>query len=240
MKTAAYIPVRGGSKGIPNKNIKPLAGRPLLYWATAAALAARSVDTVTVGTDSDAIADTARALFGDRISVFRRGPETCTDTASTEAALLEFAASLTGYTHVLLVQATSPLILGSDIDAAIAHGRAVGADSMLALVRQLKFVWRPAADGAVEPINYDPAARPRRQEFQGLLTEPGAFYLSSIPALIATGCRLHGKVAGYELAEENYFDLDTELEWRVVEALLAERLDAAGNGENADSRQRRL
>src|SRR5688500_13984028 len=90
----AYMPLRGGSKSIPRKNIRLLAGRPLFAWSLGSALASNCFEQVWAGTDSDEIQRAVEQEFGRRVGVFRRSPETCSDESSTESALLEFAAAV--------------------------------------------------------------------------------------------------------------------------------------------------
>ena len=92
----AFIPVRGGSKSIPLKNIKPICGKPLVYWTVKAACECRYIDKVYVSTDSEVIRNAVQRFAGeisgaDKIEVIGRSPETATDGASTESAMLEFA-----------------------------------------------------------------------------------------------------------------------------------------------------
>lgn len=223
-KIAAFIPVRGGSKGIPNKNIKIIGGKPLLHWVCTAALGTEQIAKVVLATDSELIAKIAEQLENPKLEIFWRGAENCTDTASTEMAMLEYASKVDDFTHMMLIQATSPLLKSSHLDEAINNYFETGTDSLIALVRQLKFIWKQNPDGKVEPMNYNPLKRPRRQEFNGILTEPGAFYMTRRELLLETGCRISGTILGYELPEELYFDLDTLLDWEIVETIFQQKI----------------
>jgi YrbI family 3-deoxy-D-manno-octulosonate 8-phosphate phosphatase len=218
----AYIPVRGGSKSIPRKNIRDLAGRPLLYWTLAAAAECPEIGRVYVGTDDAEIASVAEAFGHPKVSVVSRPAETATDTASTESALLDFA-QRHDFDDVVLLQATSPLTTSADVTNALARVRASAADSLVTVVRQRRFLWREVGNGLAEAINYVPAKRPRRQEWSGFLAENGAFYISTRAGLLANRCRLHGKIALYEMAEETYFELDEPSDWLIMAGLLLSR-----------------
>ena len=222
MKTIAIIPLRGGSKSIPRKNLKPFAGKPLFHWTALAALQAEEIDEVHIATDDTEIEASARAMNHQNLKVFRRSPETATDTASTEAVLLEAAHQLKAE-RMILIQATSPLLTCGDLTDALKKYAAVAADSMLSVVRQKRFFWQENQDGFAQPLNYDPASRPRRQEFDGQLVENGAFYIFSRRGLLDTGCRLHGRIAVHEMPEETYFELDEPTDWIVAEKLLEQR-----------------
>ena len=118
----AFIPVRGGSKSIPLKNIKPLCGKPLVYWTIKAACDCKRIDKVYVATDSKQIRDVVEQL-GDKyglesfvkVEVIERSKESASDTATTELAMLEFAERY-NFDNIVLIQATSPLLQGSDLD----------------------------------------------------------------------------------------------------------------------------
>lgn len=221
----AYIPARGGSKSIPRKNIQPLAGRPLLHWVLAAATGSRMIEKVYVGTEDAEIARVALAFGHPKVVVVDRPPETATDTASTESALLDFARRH-DFGHVVLLQATSPLTESQDIDQAWERLVAQKADSLLTLVPQRRFLWSRQPDGSVTPQNYQPAKRPRRQDWDGFLVENGAFYISSRELLLGSGCRLHGKIAAHVMPELSYYELDEPDDWTIVARLLNRRRQA--------------
>jgi len=219
----AFIPVRGGSKSIPFKNIKPLAGKPLVHWSIEAALGCSAIDMVFVATDSERIAECVTSLGSERIKVIGRSPETCTDEASSESALLEFCNNIQ-CSHVLFIQATSPLLTAGDLNGAWDKFKTSQCDSLLSLVRQKQFIWQKTEHETVEPANYNPLTRPRRQEFSGHLMENGAFYISSRDSILSTGCRISGRITHYEMPEEAYIDLDEPIDWLVTEHLLNARL----------------
>ncbi|MBQ7587712.1 MAG: acylneuraminate cytidylyltransferase family protein [Lachnospiraceae bacterium] len=183
IKTAAFIPVRGGSKSIPLKNIKEIAGKPLVYWTVKAACDCKNIDVVYVATDSDKIRETVEGFYLDKVKVIGRSEESASDTASTESALLEFAERYE-FENVVLIQATSPLLTGNDLEGGFRLYMSDKTDSVLSVVRQKRFNWEPQKDGTVKPSNYDVFYRPRRQEFDGYLVENGAFYITSRKALI--------------------------------------------------------
>ena len=225
----AFIPVRGGSKSISLKNIKPLAGRPLVFWTLDAALGCNYIDRVYVSTDSQYIAQTVesyREKLSDnhrsKLQCIGRSPETATDTASTESAMLEFSRNHI-FDNIVLIQATSPLLTSFHLDQAISKYNQGKYDSMLSLVRQKRFIWREDVEGFVEPVNYDPLTRPRRQEMDGFLVENGSFYITSRPGLLDTGCRLSGRIGFYEMPEETYFEIDEPSDWIIVEQLLKQK-----------------
>ncbi|MDT0496444.1 acylneuraminate cytidylyltransferase family protein [Algiphilus sp. W345] len=222
MRWVAYMPLRGGSKSIPGKNVRPLAGRPLFAWSLAAAIDSGCFDEVWVGTDADAIRQSVASHFGDRVRLFRRSAATCTDEASTESALLEFAAA-EDFDVLCLLQATSPLTRIDDFRTARGRFEEHNADSLLTAVRIHRFFWTD--DG--HALNYDPLKRPRRQDFAGTLMENGAFYFTRRAVLEGGNCRLGGKIIMHEMAADSAVEIDEPEDWTLVERLI-ERTRSGG------------
>jgi len=227
-KFIAFIPVRGGSKSIPLKNIKPLCRRPLVWWVLDAAVNCPLIAEVFISTDSDAIWQTVeeyQAMIGKpknaKVRCIRRGPATASDTAATENAMLEFAAAY-DFEHILLLQATSPLLQSHDLERAITKYQTGDYDSLLSVVRQKRFIWEETGKEA-RPVNYQPLQRPRRQDFDGFLVENGAFYITKKELLLTSGCRLSGKTGCYEMEQASYYELDEPEDWMIVESLLRKR-----------------
>lgn len=218
MNIIAFIPVRGGSKSIPMKNIKPLCGKPLVCWSIDALEACKQVDEIVVATDSDAIGEVVRKRRYEKTKVFCRSAENASDTASTESVMLEYIASsnLTPETVFMLVQATSPLTQTCHFEDALQQYATGGYDSLLTCVRNKRFFWN--ADGT--SLNYDYLNRPRRQEFDGLLMENGAFYISTVGNIVASGNRLCGKIGIYEMPAYTSLEIDEPEDWSLVEMLM--------------------
>ena len=221
----AFIPVRGGSKSIPLKNIREINGRPLVYWTLDAAVQCPEIDRVYLCTDSPAIREKAEQYQAenncrDKLRVIDRPAETATDTASTESAMLYFAETYQDFSHIILIQATSPLLTAGHLSGAVKAYEERGYDSLLSVVRQKRFCWREEESGSFSPINYDFRHRPRRQEFDGYLVENGAFYINTRDNLLRDQCRLSGRVGAFEMNEETYFEIDEPSDWIVIEHLL--------------------
>lgn len=229
----AFIPVRGGSKSIPLKNIKLLAGKPLVYWVTCAACQCRYIDKVYIATDSGAINTAIQSFLPDvgdffrKVEVIGRSSETATDTASTESAMLEFAAAYQ-FENVVLIQATSPLLTSEDLNGGFDLYSKPDTDSVASCVRQKHFIWELDHGGYAFPINYNLLNRPRRQEFDGYLVENGAFYITSRERLLSSKNRISGRIRTYEMPEESFYEIDEEVDWIIIENLLRRRL----SGEN--------
>ena len=219
----AFIPVRGGSKSIPLKNIKEIAGKPLVYWVVKAASDCRDIDNVYVATDNDIIRKTVESFNLPKVMVVERGQATASDTASTESAMLEFADKYL-FENIVLIQATSPLLTSDDLTGGFELYRKEETDSVLSVVRQKRFHWKEDKNGFARPTNYDVFHRPRRQEFEGYLVENGAFYITSKTALVSTQNRISGNIRAYEMDESTYFEIDEPSDWIVIEKQLENRI----------------
>ena len=214
----AFIPARGGSVSIPEKNIKTLAGKPLISWTVESALQCPLIDKVYVATDSSKIRECVEKIENEKLMVISRSKESASAGASTESAMLEFAGKYE-FTNIVLIQATSPLLSPQDLYGGIRQFNESGADSLLSVVRQRRFIWRKENDFG-EPVNYDFRKRPRRQDFDGFLAENGAFYITSKGSLLKTKSRISGNIALYEMDEKSYHEIDEKHDWIVVECLL--------------------
>lgn len=213
----AIIPLRGGSKSIPRKNIKSIAGKPLCSWVLEAAASCKRISAVYVSTDCPEIEKTVNAL-GLRIKVIQRPAELATDEASTESVMLH-AMGLLEFDNLITIQATSPLLETAHLNAAIKKFEHEELDSMLSAVRFKRFFWND--DGTA--INYNPLMRPRRQEFKGTLMENGAFYITKKSILAEYRCRLGGRIGIYEMPEDTAYEIDEPEDWTIIERLLERR-----------------
>ena len=215
----AFIPVRGGSKSIPLKNIKKINGYPLVYWTVKAASESSNIDNVFVATDSGIIEKTVKKFNLPKVTVCGRSAESASDTASTEFAMLEFAHKYE-FDNIILIQATSPLLKSEDIDGGFELFNSNDCDSVLSVVRQYRFIWENDRNGFAAPKNYDFYNRPRRQDFSGYIMENGAFYITSRDALIKTECRISGRIKAYEMPENTAFEIDEPNDWIIIEQLM--------------------
>ena len=218
----AFIPVRGGSKSIPLKNIKLLAGKPLVCWNIEALEGCSAVDKIVVATDSDDIWNVVSARNYKKTELYRRLPANATDSASTESVMLEYiqAAGLKGDAIFMLVQATSPLTQTVHFSEALEQFNREDCDSLLSCVRNKRFFW--SEEG--KSINYDYRNRPRRQEFDGMLMENGAFYINTVENIVRDKNRLSGKIGIYEMPEYTATEIDEPEDWLIIENLIQRHL----------------
>lgn len=218
MKVIAFIPVRGGSKSIPLKNIKSLCGKPLVCWSIEALEASEMVDQIIVATDSDNIWNIVTSRNYKKTILYRRTSENASDTASTESVMLEYLryTNLPGEVIFMLVQATSPLTQTKHFQEALQIYSKGEYDSMLTCVRNNRFFWNE--DGTSK--NYDYLNRPRRQDFEGMLMENGAFYINTVRNIIEGGNRLSGKIGIYEMPDYTATEIDEPDDWSIIENLM--------------------
>lgn len=221
-KIIAFIPVRGGSKSIPLKNIKLFCGKPLVYWNIEALERVEKIDEIIVATDSQEIERVVTDFGFSKVRLYQRSKENAGDTASTESVMLEYinAASLLRDDVFILVQATSPLTQSVHFEEAIDIFYTGRYDSMLTCVRSFRFLWNE--DGTSK--NYDYTNRPRRQNFRGDLMENGAFYINTVGNIVDNKNRLSGKIGIYEMPEYTATEIDEPDDWIILENLMKKYL----------------
>ncbi|WP_375503741.1 cytidylyltransferase domain-containing protein [uncultured Jatrophihabitans sp.] len=188
MTVVAVIPARGGSRGVPGKNVSLVGGRALVARAVDAARRAELVDRVLVSTDDRLIAEVAREAGAE---VVVRPDELAGDTASSESALLHaLDTSAPEAVVALLVQCTSPFLDSGDLDCVARPVLDGEADCAFTAAPSHGFLWRPDGTG----INHDPVHRARRQDRPVELRETGAAYAMRISGLRRHGHRFFGRV----------------------------------------------
>jgi N-acylneuraminate cytidylyltransferase len=226
MSTVAIIPARGGSKGVPGKNLRLVGGVPLIARAVNACRAAERIDSVHVSTDDPAIAEAARRAGA---MVIDRPSDLAGDSASSEGAL-EHAVSAIKDSGAdpritVFVQCTSPFIDPADLDRAVQMVDAGRADSVLAAIETYEFLWRdadasvPAGTGAMIGQNHDAGHRPLRQERRPDYRETGAFYVMRTDGFLANRHRFFGRTAVVSVSEFSALEIDTVEELHLADAI---------------------
>uniref|UniRef100_A0A8C6TEE9 N-acylneuraminate cytidylyltransferase n=1 Tax=Neogobius melanostomus TaxID=47308 RepID=A0A8C6TEE9_9GOBI len=214
---AALILARGGSKGIPLKNVKTLAGIPLIGWVLRAAVDSELFDSVWVSTDHDHIEKVALSC-GARIH--RRSAEVSKDSSTSLDTIQEFLRLNPEVDIVCNIQATSPCLHPFHLKEALQLITEQGYDSVFAVVRRHHFRWQEVKNDSGEltrPLNLDPHNRPRRQDWDGELCESGSFYFTQRELIEEQGLLQGGKVAYYEVRPEYSVDIDVDIDWPVAE-----------------------
>lgn len=214
----AFIPVRGGSKSIPLKNIKEICGKPLVYWTASSANEASCIDKVIIATDSDEIKSVIRSLKLNKVEIYNRRSENAKDTSSTESVMLEYIeqSNLKNNDLFFLIQATSPMLKAEHIDKMYNKFISEKSDSAFSCVVTKRFFW--TKDG--KPVNYDYKNRPRRQDFEGYMLENGACYINSIENILRDKNRISGKKTLFEMPEYTSYEIDEPDDFLIIEELM--------------------
>ncbi|MCS3783583.1 acylneuraminate cytidylyltransferase [Salinibacter ruber] len=216
------IPARGGSKGIPRKNARHLAGKPLVGRAIDTALESASIGRVLVSTDDPEIKEISKNYGAE---VVGRPSEISGDEASSESALLHvlnYLRESEGYSpdQFAFVQCTSPLLTASDVDGAVDTFFEENADVVLSVTDFHGFLWSENQDGSLSGINHDPNERQRRQEREKQLEETGGVYVMDREGFEEAEHRFFGKVAPYEVPQERSIEVDRPADLTIAEELL--------------------
>lgn len=225
MRILCVIPVRGGSKGIPRKNLKLIAGKPLVAWTIEQALDAKTALApeieldVVVSTDDKELADVARE-YGAEVP-FMRPAELAEDTTATEP-VIEHAIEFMRHEDrrpdaVMLLQATSPVRLPGTLERAVRQFAASDSDSMVGVIPIGPFIW-----AATEPptAQYEVMARPRRQELTRetfRYRENGSMYITKTEIYEEFHNRLAGKIELFMLEDIEGVDIDAPIDFSLAE-----------------------
>lgn len=214
----ALIPARGGSKGLPGKNILPVAGRPLLAWSVDAARAARSVDRVVLSSDDDAIIAAALAC-GCEVP-FVRPAALAIDTASTIDVVLHALDTLPGFDVIVLLQPTSPLRTAADIDEAcerLAFSAAPACVSVSPVSQSPYWMYRLGQNQGLVPVVETPPGVARRQDLPAVYTLNGAVYVADTAWLRQSRTFITHETVAYVMPAERSIDIDTIEDFEVFE-----------------------
>jgi CMP-N,N'-diacetyllegionaminic acid synthase len=224
MGTVAIVPARGGSKGIPRKNIIDFCGYPLLAWTVACARRCSRIDKVYVSTDDDEISQVGEKYGAETI---RRPLEISNDTSSSESALLHacewIARNGKSPDAIVFLQATSPLRETLELDGALEKFGQGGLDSVFcASEPEDMLVWIQEGE-QLRSLNYDYSSRKRRQDVDHasrLLVETGSFYITRTELLLSTGNRLGGRIGTWLVPFWKSFEIDSVESMRVCASLM--------------------
>ena len=236
MKVLGIIPARGGSKGIPRKNIKFLCGKPLLAYTIESASNAMRLTRTILSTESQEIADVGRS-FGIDVP-FLRPPELAMDASPTlpvvQHALETLEQSGERYDAVCLLQPTNPLRRSADIDNCIELLERTGADSVISVLPvpdsyNPNWVYWKSKDGRLGLSTGEDEPIPRRQDLPPAFHREGSVYVTRTD-VIRTQQSLYGKkILGYEISLEFSSNIDTHGDWLEIEG----RISGKNSNENS-------
>ena len=219
-KVLGVIPARGGSRGLPGKNIAALGGRPLISWTIAAAEGADLIDRCIVSTDDNKIAKAARESGGE--VPFMRPADLATAQTPGVDPILHACDQIDGYDIVVMLQPTSPLRRASDIDHAIRHMVDGGRRTCVSVTETKhhpNWLVRVEDDGRLRRFDDQPLV-PRRQDLPPIYALNGAVYVADIDTLRRERTFLTEDTAAYVMPAERSFDVDSAADLRCCEAML--------------------
>lgn len=226
LSVLGVVPARGGSKGVPRKNIRELGGKPLIAHTLEAAQKAECLSRVVVSTDCVEIANVCEQLGAD--VPFLRPSEMASDTARVQDAVLHLLDQLDEvYTHVLLLQPTAPFRRAEDIDDAIRLAQETDADSVVSFVREetrhpyYMYTMDEAGDVPRVTPMFDYAVGTPRQEFPPVVYRNGAIYLTRTGYLRRERSFVSPDVVPFIMPEERSVNIDTEEDLLYADYLLS-------------------
>lgn len=206
----AIVPARGGSKGVPRKNLREAGGLPLIAWTLQAALGSVHVDRTIVSTDDAEIAAAAQTHGAD--VPFVRSQELANDHATTIDVVLDALQRVQGYDWIVLLQPTSPLRTAADIDAAVAQCVRLQAPSCVSVCRAQEspyWMYSTTESGQLRPLLPE-STHTRRQDLPPVFSLNGAIYLARTTWLIRERAFVRPQTVAYEMPIERSLDIDTE------------------------------
>jgi len=207
MSIVAIIPARGGSKGIPGKNLRPVAGIPLVVRAIEAARSCGLVDRVVVSTDDAAIAE---AAFAAEAEVVDRPAHLSGDRATSESAVLHALEHIVPAAEIVVfLQPTSPFIDAAALCEAIERVRSGREDVVFSAVETFAFLWQLDDQGRATGVNHDSSARARRQDREPQFLETGGFYVMRAGGFSRARIRFFGRVGVAIVDERTGIEIDT-------------------------------
>ena len=226
MKVLAIIPARGGSKGLPGKNIKPLLGKPLIGWTIEQAKASKYITEIFVSTDSREIADVAET-FGVSVSELRPA-EFASDTATSASFLIYTIEKLCKegkfFDYIILLEPTSPLRIIEDIDNSIEKlHNTPEAESIVGVCKvegshPLFMVKQTDAGFLQSYLNENSVAR--RQDIEDLYYFEGTVYVSKTESFLKRKSFYHEKTLPYIIPKSRAFEVDDSEDWLIIESIL--------------------
>ena len=224
MKTIALIPARGGSKGIPRKNIKIFNSKPLIYWTIQAALESKYIDRVIVSTEDEEIAEIAKRYTAE--VPFLRPKELAEDDSLGIDPVIHALEMLPNVEDILLMQPTSPLRKTHHIDEIFQLREKLKSDSAVSISLSRKhpnLFFKINSENIISPFSKDFKSLPR-QKYSDLYTVNGSLYLSSKKSILLNNSFFTSKTVGYIMPEKYSIDIDTQLDWDIAEFLMKRSL----------------
>jgi YrbI family 3-deoxy-D-manno-octulosonate 8-phosphate phosphatase len=227
-KTIAFVPIRSGSKGIKDKNIKNFCGKPLVFWVLKAAQECKLIDKVIIASDSGRYNNIIYNFDFNKIRIYDRDKKNCKDNSSTESIMIEFLEksknnkigyidyNFNGNDDFILIQATNPFLTANNLYEAILCKNDYDYLSIFSVVEDKSFFW--TKDGSA--CNYNYMKRPRRQDHNDYrYKENGSFYINRVDSILVCNNRLSTIPGMYVMPWYSQFEIDEPEDWELCEFL---------------------
>jgi CMP-N,N'-diacetyllegionaminic acid synthase len=226
MRVLGLIPARGGSKGVPRKNVRLLGGKPLLHYTAEAALAARRLDRVILSTDDEEVAEVGRAA-GLEVPFLRPGmlaDDAAPMFPTIVHALRQLAAEGASFDALCLLQPTNPFRRAAEIDACVALLEDAPADTVFTVLpvppeHNPHWVYF-SQDGLLKLSTNEAAPIARRQDLPPAFHREGSVYVARCSVILDQGTLYGPRIVGYPLDPARRVNIDTMADWDRAEALL--------------------
>lgn len=218
----AIIPARGGSKGIPRKNIRDLAGKPLIAWTIEAARKSKYIDRLILSSEDDEIMNIA-AQWGCEVPFKRPVNLAQDDTPGVEPVIHALQTLPEHYDYVILLQPTSPLRTVEDIDHSIEYCIERNASTCVSLSEAKKtpyWMYELDKQGVMLPVLHSDRVFNRRQELKPVFLLNGAIYIAKTDHLLSERTFLGQGTIGYIMPGKRSFDIDEEMDFLICEFIL--------------------
>ena len=226
-KILAVIPARGGSKGIPRKNLANLGGKPLIAWTIEQAQLSRYIDRLIISSDDDEIIKTAQSLGCD--APFKRPAEISTDIASgIEPVIHAIKYFKSDYHYILLLQPTSPFRSKEDIDGSIELCHRARANACVSVVRSNKnpyWMYTISSDGVMQSVITARKMYARRQDYPAYYGLNGAIYLANCKWILRSRTFIYRKTIAFLMPEERSLDIDTDYDLKIANLIKESKID---------------
>ena len=222
LKTLALITARGGSKGLPRKNILMAGGKPLIAWTIEAARQSKIIDQVVLSSDDDEIINIAKS-WGCSVP-FRRPELLANDSAKSMDVVIHALEQLPGFEYVILLQPTSPMRTSLDIDTAFEEFKYSGAPTCVSVCEaEQSPYWMYYRDNnkKINNVISQPTSTYRRQDLPKVYILNGAIYISRVDWLLKNKSFIVNETIGYVMTKENSLDIDTSVDFKLFESYIA-------------------
>lgn len=225
MNILGIIPARGGSKGIPMKNLVKLNKKPLLSYSLHSSLSSKYISKTVVTTDNESIAKYSKKF--KNVEIIIRPKKLANDNSQIEPVILhtlEYLKKNSNYVPeiIILLQNTSPLRTFTHIDGALKVFFKNNYDSLLSVYSSHKFLWKKQRKNFL-PVNYDPRKRPNRQDIEDQFFENGSIYITKYDSFIKSKCRISGKIGIYKMPESESIEIDSPFDLLQAQLILKNR-----------------